>query len=53
MLKRLQDNNSIISNFVKVHLPIYTKAEPNIDRFCVILKIALSCVFEVVFYTNF
>ncbi|ATN02838.1 hypothetical protein B9J99_01965 [Staphylococcus capitis] len=54
MLKRLQDNNSIISNFVKVHLPInIQKAEPNIDRFCVILKIALSCVFEVVFYTNF
>lgn len=39
MLKRLQDNNSIISNFVKVNLPIYIqKAEPNIDWFCVILK---------------
>ena len=28
MLKRLQDNNSIISNFVKVDLPIIVKTEP-------------------------
>lgn len=49
MLKRLQDNNSIISNFVKVNLPIYIqKAEPNIDWFCVILKNGMSCFVDAV-----
>ncbi|EGG97758.1 hypothetical protein SEVCU121_0117 [Staphylococcus warneri VCU121] len=32
MLKRLQDNNSIISNFVKVDLPIIVKKQ-NQEKF--------------------